>query len=409
MHQVLFSIHSSWVLTFLTVLQFGIPAVCLAFVAYTALRQQKYDWMTLAFGLAVAVAIHFIRPLAAANLAPEMPVYSYGVMMVIGFFGGMLLAKYLALHSRIDPEVFATAGLIALVTGVAGARLSHVLENLATYTNPERSFSANLWDAVNIRSGGLTFYGGFLLATPCTILYGIIKKVPIKAGMDIVAPCLMIGLGFGRIGCFLNGCCYGAECNAGSVPWAMRFPYDSNPYLDEWNKGEIIPPPELTSHLDAGRPVPMTMSEIQSAPNRQELLQVAEATKSRAIHPAQLYSTITALLIAALLVAYYTVPHVPGRVFALMVMIESPTRYILEMLRSEPAVIGRTSNPQLPQHLSFLPPQSFSMVVSAILFAVGVVLWFAFRGPREVPGDPEYRPGVTRVAALQRRNITRQV
>ena len=114
------------------------------------------------------------------------------------------------------------------------------------------------------------------------------------------------------------------------------------------------------------------------------------------LHPAQLYSTITAWLIAAVLIAYYTLPHVPGRVFAMMVMIESPTRYILEMLRSEPAVIGRGS---YPLHLEFLPPQSFSMVVSAILFAAGVVLWIAFRGPREVPGDPNFRPAMTPIAA----------
>src|SRR5689334_7579094 len=81
-------------------------------------------------------------------------VYSYGVFMVVGFLAGMQLARYLARHSRIDPEVFATAGLVALVTGIAGARLSHVLENIQEYTRADRSFGANLWDAVNIRSGG---------------------------------------------------------------------------------------------------------------------------------------------------------------------------------------------------------------------------------------------------------------
>jgi phosphatidylglycerol:prolipoprotein diacylglycerol transferase len=402
MHQVLFTIHSSWVLSFLTILQFGVPALCVVLVAHTAIRHQRYDWMTLATGLAVAVGTHFIRPLVEARLAPQMPVYSYGVMLVIGFFGAILLAKVLARHSRIDPEVFATAGLIALVSGVAGSRLSHVLENLHTYTDPHRTFGENLWDAVNIRSGGLTFYGGLLLATPCTILYGIIKKVPIKTGMDIVAPCVMIGLGFGRIGCFLNGCCYGAECDTASVPWAMHFPYESNPYLDQWNKFEITPPPDLTSHRDNyGRAVPMTLSEIQSIPDprlRQHLVDLTQEKQnmSRAVHPAQLYSTITALLIAAVLVAYYTLPHVPGRVFAMMLLIESPTRYILEMLRSEPAVIGRTS---YPEHLAFLPPQSFSMVLSIILFAVAIVLWFAFRGRRQVPGEPAFRAGLTPVPA----------
>src|SRR5205814_5373407 len=86
-----------------------------------------------------------------------MPIYAYGVMMVIGFFAALQLAKFLARRSGIDPEVFVNAGLIALVTGVLGARLSHILENLGEYTNASRSFWENVKDAANIRSGGLTF------------------------------------------------------------------------------------------------------------------------------------------------------------------------------------------------------------------------------------------------------------
>src|SRR5437879_5810495 len=140
------------------------------------------------------------------------PIYSYGLMMVIGFLCAIELAKFLARRCKIDPELFVNAGLIALVTGVVGARLSHVIENIHEYTDPTRSIAANLWDAVNIRSGGLTYYGGFLLAFPALIAYAKIKRIPLRLGMDIIAPCLMVGLGFGRIGCFLNGCCYGETC-----------------------------------------------------------------------------------------------------------------------------------------------------------------------------------------------------
>ena len=152
----------------------------------------------------------------------HMPVYGYGVMLVVGLICGMYLAQALARRSKLDPEIFANAAILGLVTGIMGARLSHVLENLRQYTNPELSFTTNFINAINIREGGLTYYGGFLLATPCLILYGWMKKVPIRVGMDVIAPCLMIGLAFGRIGCFLNGCCYGAECN---VAWAVHFPY----------------------------------------------------------------------------------------------------------------------------------------------------------------------------------------
>src|SRR6266404_6837547 len=100
------------------------------------------------------------------------PIYGYGVMMVLGFFLSMELSKFLARRSKLDPEIFANAALLALLTGVLGARLSHVLENLSDYTRPELTFGQNLFNAVNIRSGGLTYYGGFLLAFPALVAYG---------------------------------------------------------------------------------------------------------------------------------------------------------------------------------------------------------------------------------------------
>src|SRR5687768_18590468 len=87
---------------------------------------------------------------------PDLPIWSFGLMMVIGLLAALQLAKYLARRAGLDPELFVNAGLIALVAGVIGARLSHVLENFGQYTDPERSVGANLLDAINIRSGGLT-------------------------------------------------------------------------------------------------------------------------------------------------------------------------------------------------------------------------------------------------------------
>src|SRR5207302_11230898 len=143
-----------------------------------------------------------------------------------------------ARRSRLDPEIFINIALIALLTGVIGARASHVLENLSQYTRSDRSFTQNLWDMVNVRSGGLTYYGGFLLAFPACVAYGWYKKVPLRTGMDIMAPCILVGLGIGRIGCFLHGCCYGAEC---TLPWAVRFPYYSDAYLQQVQDVKVAP------------------------------------------------------------------------------------------------------------------------------------------------------------------------
>jgi phosphatidylglycerol:prolipoprotein diacylglycerol transferase len=292
----------------------------------------------------------------------NLPIYGYGVMLVIGFLGAIQLAKFLAKKSNIDPELFVNAGLIALVAGVAGARLSHVIENIGYYTNPNRSFFANFFDAINIRSGGLTYYGGFLLAFPALVFYARWKKVPIRLGMDIVAPCLMIGLGFGRIGCFLNGCCYGATCD---LPWAVSFPYYSIPYREEVDEHKITPPAELTRMTISGRIDLLSPTEIRehAADLPADAASVAAGQHSLSVHPAQLYSSFTGFLIAALVLCYYTLPHAPGRAFALMMMVEGMTRYLLECLRVEPAVIGDFS---------------LSMVLGLALLVVGIVLWFVF-------------------------------
>ena len=294
----------------------------------------------------------------------NIPIYTYGVMMVIGFLLALELAKFLARRAGIDPEIFVNAGLIALVAGVVGARLSHVIENWGQFTDPARSLWANFVDAVNIRSGGLTFYGGLILAFPVTIAYGLMMKVPIRRGMDIIAPCVMVGLAFGRIGCLMNGCCYGAACDANSLG-AVTYPYHSNAYMDQFYRGEIDPPEELI-RLHPNRPP--RLLEWNEINGDAELMALAKAERSHPVHNAQLYSAITALLIAGICVAYFSLRPSPGRVMALMLMLEGVTRYILELLRSEPAVAGHWS---------------LSMVIGVLLAVAGVVMWLAFAPKRE--------------------------
>ncbi|HEX8525188.1 MAG TPA: prolipoprotein diacylglyceryl transferase [Tepidisphaeraceae bacterium] len=319
----------------------------------------------------------------------NIPIYGYGVMMVIGFLTAVQVAKFLAKRSRIDPEIFVNAALIALIAGVAGARISHVLENLPEYTRTDRSFAANFFAMINVRSGGLTFYGGLILAFPIVLYYGWIKKVNLRLGMDIVAPCVTLGLAFGRIGCLLNGCCYGAECN---LPWAVRFPYQSIPYSDQVYRHEIAPPKELlVADLDGERLV--TQSEIKAGkterrveladgkvvretmPLDEKVRAEARAERSLPLHPAQVYSALNSFLITAILIAFFTMRPSHGRVMALMLMLEGPTRFLLEMVRAEPPVVG---------------PMSLSMVIGLGLAVIGIIMWFAF-GPRGSGVRPERR------------------
>jgi phosphatidylglycerol:prolipoprotein diacylglycerol transferase len=288
-----------------------------------------------------------------------IPVWGYGLMLVIGFYCAMMLARALSRRSGVDPDVMVNAALVALVAGIVGARLSHIFENLGEYTRSDLTVGQNLYNAINISSGGLTFYGGFILATIACITYGLMKRVPIRLGMDIIAPCVMIGLGFGRIGCYLNGCCYGAECN---VPWAVSFPYHSNAYLDQYEKGELDVPAELKTTTPRGdvalkSPEQAAADPVSAATLKQKM---PGRTVALPVHPAQIYSSITAFLLAAILVAFFTLRPAPGRVFALMLILEAPSRFLLEVLRAEPPVLG---------------PLSFSMVLSIPLLILGLVMW----------------------------------
>src|SRR5690606_26999943 len=137
-------------------------------------------------------------------------------------------------------------------------------------------------------------------------------------------------------------------CNIAGL--GVEYPYGSQPYVQQVDEGRIVPPAELYAgywpQMVAAGARPnrlLTMDEVEQlaeATGNPALVATAEAQHSESLHAAQLYSTLTALLIAGVLVAFYTLWPPPGRVFALMLMLEGPTRVLLEALRVEPAVLG---------------------------------------------------------------------
>src|SRR5678809_1301778 len=112
----------------------------------------------------------------------EVHLYTYGLMMIVGFFCAVYLARFLANRSRLDGEVFVNAGLLALLSGVVGARISHVLENLHEFTRDDRTAGENFFAMINLSSGGLTYYGGFILAFIVLVWYARKKRVPLALG-----------------------------------------------------------------------------------------------------------------------------------------------------------------------------------------------------------------------------------
>jgi phosphatidylglycerol:prolipoprotein diacylglycerol transferase len=176
---------------------------------------------------------------------------SYGVMMTIAFLTGIWMSCRRADKSGGNPDTVLNIGFIALIFGIAGARLMYVLHywdsRFATQPHP-------YWAIIDIRAGGLEFWGGPILAIPAIAIYlRYIAKASARWYLDMAAPALAWGLAVTRIGCFLNGCCWGATCVDPHDPsreqpqyaWAVQFPFASPAMTQQYRFGQLTLPKEL--------------------------------------------------------------------------------------------------------------------------------------------------------------------
>lgn len=156
----------------------------------------------------------------------SLRVYGYGLMLVLGFLLGIALTQWRARRAGESPDVIARCGLLAVLGGIAGARIAYVIQHHDKLVGPGHG----AFEVFDITSGGLTYYGGLILAVLMVTVYLAAKKLPVRRYLDCFAVSIMIGLAFGRAGCLLNGCCYGAEAGEHSA-LGMTFPMYAKPLL----------------------------------------------------------------------------------------------------------------------------------------------------------------------------------
>lgn len=141
----------------------------------------------------------------AQTATGEIPVNTWGAMITIAFLVGVFIANGRARHVGIDPDKLTGFYMLAVGCGLAGARLLHFL--MATpevfFRDPMVFF--RLWE------GGFAFYGGFILATIASVIYARARGIDFWKLADATSPVVMLGLAFGRIGCFSAGCCHGMQ------------------------------------------------------------------------------------------------------------------------------------------------------------------------------------------------------
>jgi phosphatidylglycerol:prolipoprotein diacylglycerol transferase len=298
---------------------------------------------------------------------------SYFTLLTLSFAIGMLMTWREAPRLGLDRERVLDLDLWMVVWGVIGARVLHVLADghLMDYVHLcTDNFKVKAVDAaarvicsndvqcgegyvcnvaahschpvrdclvvLKVWRGGLAYYGGFIFAAAFGLYYARKHKLGMWRMADLAAPWIALGLALTRIGCFLNGCCYGKVSN---VPWAVRFPLRS-----------VVHQAQVDAHLIA--------AEAPALP----------------VHPTQLY--LAALNLLTFFLLYFVVrprKRWDGQLFAWLLIFKGLFRSLVEIWRDdERGVIG-----------GWL---STSQLLSVPLVALGIyLLW---RARRRLPALP---------------------
>lgn len=216
-------------------------------------------------------------------------IYSYGFMLAIAFLAGTLIARSEARRKGIDPDTIFDLVLVIAFAGIIGARLFYVIGHL-------REFAKQPFMALAVWQPGLVFYGGLLGGTIAVLIFVRVKKLFLWDIADTIVPGLALGYAIARIGCFLNGCCYGAPSN---LPWAVNF-------------------------FDVPR------------------------------HPTQIYSFIYSLLIFGIVWFYRKRIKTPGILFWLYLGLYAISRFVVEFFRVSKSVVFGLSAAQIISVLVFV-------------------------------------------------------
>ncbi len=172
----------------------------------------------------------------------SFPVPSYGTMLALSFLSGILLSMYFAKQRGLDPNVVSDAGLYLIISAIVGARAYYVMTHFHEFRGDLLSI-VNPFQDGRIGISGLVMYGGFIAAIITTALFFKIKKLPVLPYLDVFSPGVGVGIALTRVGCFLNGCCYGVAAKAGSF-LSVNYPINVNSPAG-WYQHKILGAPGL--------------------------------------------------------------------------------------------------------------------------------------------------------------------
>lgn len=198
-------------------------------------------------------------------------IHSWGAFLAIGFIVALIFLRARAKREALNPDLVSDLAFWVLLGGLLGARIFYILTSL-TY------FLEHPLEIFMVQRGGLVFYGGFISGALAGIAFVHLKKLSLFKMLDLFAPYVALAQAFGRIGCFLNGCCFGKKDGI----FGVQFPYE-----------------------DIMR------------------------------HPAQLYSAVKMLAIFFILLFLRKNKRYEGELFLYYLILYSAARFVVEFLRAD--------------------------------------------------------------------------
>ncbi len=210
---------------------------------------------------------------------------SYGVFLFLSFFFGLLLTIRRANKEGIDRNTIIDLAITIVVSSLLGGRLTYVMLHLEEFQGRWLDTFNPFQSSGTIGIYGMTMLGGLLGAIFGSYIFTKIKKIPFLQIADIASPAIALGIFLTRIGCFLNGCCFGKECDS------------------SW--GVIFSPDSLAGYTYPNTPV----------------------------HPSQLYLSLGGLISLITLLLYQKFRKTKGELFFLFLILYSILRFFVDHYR----------------------------------------------------------------------------
>lgn len=221
----------------------AIWAVASGLFLWLRIRSQGWNADTRAFlpvlGL-VGAAIYFLPSIVGERQG--LPIRGYGVLLLVAVFSAAALLVHRAKKLGFDLEKVLSLAIWLFVAGIVGARVFYVIQNFGSsyYRVDPVSNQFDFWGTakavLNLTQGGLVVFGSLIGGAIAGVIFTRLHRLPALATADLLIPSVILGMAIGRIGCFMNGCCFGAACD---LPWSVSFPYGSPPYHDGADRGEL--------------------------------------------------------------------------------------------------------------------------------------------------------------------------